>query len=189
MFVPEPLEPGRYGAAEGEPVRIGRKDCALVQIMARRGGAEVLAEALRAGLALALPPPGRSGGTGEILALPIQPDGWLIQGPRDSDSDLAATLTQICGASASVIDQSDGRAVFTLAGAQARAVLARLCRLDLHPSVFQTGQVAVTPLGGLSAVLHQAGVVDYQMIVASSYGRAFGRMLARAAAPVGYEVI
>lgn len=190
MFVPEPLEPGRYGAADGEPVRIGRVACTLVQVMARRDNAAALAEALQTVFSLTLPPPGRAASAGALRALWMQPQGWLIQAPADADAGLLEGLARACVGMASVVDQSDGRAVFSLAGGQARGVLARLCRLDLHPRVFAVGQVAATPLGGLAALLHQTGAgPEYQLIVAASYARAFGRMLATAAAPLGYEVV
>lgn len=190
MFVPDKLEPGRYGAADGEPVRIGRLAFTLVQLLARRDGAAALADALRTTFSLSLPPPGRAAVAGALRALWMQPQGWLIQTPADADAGLPEALARACVGVASVMDQSQGRAVFTLAGAQARAVLARLCRLDLHPRVFEVGQVAATPLGGLAALLHQTGAApEYELIVATSYARAFGRMLATAAAPLGYEVI
>ena len=190
MFVPDPLEPGRYGAADGAPVRIGRVACTLVQVTARRHGAAALAEALCSTFGLTLPPPGRAAGAGPLRALWMQPQGWLIQAPADADAGLPDALARTCAGLAAVVEQSDGRAVFTLAGGQARGVLARLCRLDLHPRVFAAGQVAATPLGGLAALLHQTGPApDYELIVAASYARAFGRMLATAAAPLGYEVV
>jgi sarcosine oxidase subunit gamma len=190
VFVPEPLEPGRYGAADGEPVRISRVACTLVQVVARRDGAAALAEALHTTFGLSLPPPGHAATAGALRALWMQPQGWLIQAPADADAGLPEGLARACAGVASVVEQSDGRAVFILAGAQARAVLARLCRLDLHPRVFAVGQVAATPLGGLAALLHQTGAAPaYEMIVAASYARAFGRMLASAAAPLGYEVV
>jgi sarcosine oxidase gamma subunit len=56
--------------------------------------------------------------------------------------------------------------------------------------MFGPGQVAATPLGGLAALLHQTGEApEYELIVAASYARAFGLMLATAAAPLGYEVV
>lgn len=190
MFVPEPLRPGRYGALAGEPVRIGRRSPVLVQLLARRDGAAALAEALHAAFALDLPPPGRSAAAGGLQALATEPRGWLIAAPAEPDRDLPRLLAEACGGAASVIDQSHGRAVFTLAGVEARAALARLCRLDLHPRVFGVGQVRATPLGGLAAVLHQTDDEPaYELIVAASYARAFGRMLARAATPLGYEVV
>ena len=188
-LVPGALTPGRHGAADGEPVRIGRRGCDLVQLVARRDGAVALAAALRAEYGLELPPPGRAASAGERRALWLQPQGWLIQAPPGPDGALAEALVRAGGDAATVVEQSHGRAVFTLEGAQARAVLARLCRLDLHPRVFGVGRVAATPLGGLGALLHQTGEAPaYELIVAASYARAFGHVLATAAAPVGFEV-
>lgn len=189
MFAPEPLATGRFGAPTDDPVRIGRQDRAFLLLIARRGRADALADVVRGRSGIALPAPGGSAISGQLRVLWLQPQGWLIGAPA-SDSDGLRSLGEACAGLASGIDQSSGRAVFTLSGRVARDVLARLCRLDLHPRVFDVGRVATTPLGGLAAVLHQTDAApSYDMIVASSYARAFGRLLARAAAPLGYEVI
>lgn len=187
LWPPCGLQPGRHGAAGGEAVRIGRRGCDLVQVLARRGRDADLARFINESMGLSLPPMGHAAGVAGIAALAIQPQGWLFQA---SPGGLAARLVGICGATAAVVDQSHGRCVFTLAGAQSRAVLARLCRIDLHPRAFGPGQVAATLLAGLSGVLHQ---VDdgpgYELIVASSYARAFAELLCEAAGQFGYEVV
>ncbi len=57
---------------------------------------------------------------------------------------------------AAVTDQSDGWAVLRLEGAQAAAVLARLCPLDLRAGAFAPGHVARAPLGQMTAIVHRS---------------------------------
>jgi len=181
------LVPGRFGAAAGEPVRLGTRACELVQVLARRDGDAALQAAIRAAGGPDLPPPGHAAQGERMAALWTQPRGWLIQaGP---DAGLARRLADACGPAAAVVEQTHGRCVFTLEGAHARAVLARLCRVDLHPRAFGPGRVAVTPLSEIAAVIHQTGAAPgFDIIVASSYARAVAGMLAAAAAPIGYQV-
>ena len=55
---------------------------------------------------------------------------------------LAAALADI----AAVVDQSHGRVAIVIAGAKARAVLAKGTAVDLDPSRFRPGQVAATQM-------------------------------------------
>jgi sarcosine oxidase subunit gamma len=54
-----------------------------------------------------------------------------------------------------VVDQSHGRAVLRLAGRRARDVLAKGCRLDLHPRAFRPGRCAQTVIAQVAVLLHQ----------------------------------
>lgn len=85
-------------------------------------------------------------------ALWLGPDQWLIVAPEHDMPPLEAAL----GAhAASVVDVSDLRAVFQLAGPMSRDVLRKGCAVDLHPRVFATGAVAVTALARVRAILWQ----------------------------------
>ncbi|AMY70244.1 sarcosine oxidase subunit gamma [Frigidibacter mobilis] len=66
---------------------------------------------------------------------------------------------------AALTDQSDGWAVLRLEGAQASAVLARLCPLDLRAAVFAPGHVARAPLGHMPAILHRTGAEAFEIWV------------------------
>ncbi len=102
---------------------------------------------------------------------------------------LARTVKAACGDVGSVVDQSHGRAVLSISGRDARDVLARLCRIDLHPRAFTTGRVAVTPIAELACLLFQRDAVpSFDVIVSSSYAGWFVDALTHAAAVVGYEV-
>ncbi|HEX5326434.1 MAG TPA: sarcosine oxidase subunit gamma family protein [Acetobacteraceae bacterium] len=195
MSAPEPadpfaaaLTPGRHGAPTDTPVRIAIRRCSLVQASARHGRADAMAAAVRARFGLDLPPPGRASASGELAALWLQPECWLFMGPGGDDS-LALALKTVCGATASVVDQTHGRAVLNLSGAAVRDVLARLCRIDLHLRTFGPGRVAATAIAELACLLHQRDdAPSFDVIVPASYAGWFLEALTHAAAAVGYEV-
>jgi sarcosine oxidase subunit gamma len=132
---------------------------------------------------LALPPPGRAATGRGVTALWVQPEGWLITAPRGEEGALGRAVKAACGGAAAVIDQSHGRSVVTLSGPRAAWVLAKLCRIDLHPVAFCAGHVAVTEIAHLSCTLHQTDAVpSYEMIVFSTFLKSFREALDHAAA-------
>ena len=77
--------------------------------------------------------------------LGIGPGRWLFLG-RDVEQ-----LRHLAGR-ASLADHSDGYAVFEIAGAKARDVLAKGVPVDLHPGVFKD-DVAVTVIAHIGAIV------------------------------------
>ncbi|MBD3625848.1 MAG: sarcosine oxidase subunit gamma [Rhodobacteraceae bacterium] len=86
-----------------------------------------------------LPPPGRTAERGDSRILWMGRDLWFVLGEAPDLPGI--TLT----------DQSDGWAGFRLTGQGARAVLARVCPLDLHPSNFPDGATARSELAHMAA--------------------------------------
>jgi sarcosine oxidase subunit gamma len=79
--------------------------------------------------------------------------------------------------------------VLTLAGPDARRVLQKLCRLDLHPRVFGPGRVATTPMAEITCLLYQRDEIPtFDLILFSSFATHFAGALTHAAAGVGYEI-
>lgn len=183
------LVPGRHGAAGDDPVRIGVRRCDLVQLAARRGRAGDLAKAVRGALHLELPEPGYASNGGDRFALWLQPHAWMLMAPPGEEGEFARMVKAACGDAGSVVDQMHGRSVLTLSGRRARRVLAKICRLDLHPRVFTPGRVATTRMAEVSCTLHQRDEVpSYELIVFSTYATHFAAALTHAAAEVGYAV-
>src|ERR1700722_19703432 len=88
VSAPEPACPfgdalpaGRHGVAADAPVRLAARRYALVQLAARRGRADALAGAVRAAFGLELPPPGQAAMAGELTALWMKPETWLLMAP------------------------------------------------------------------------------------------------------------
>jgi heterotetrameric sarcosine oxidase gamma subunit len=181
--------PGHYGASGDATVRITEQTRTLVQVFARKRRVADLAAALHAAYGLDLPPPGHATASGEITALSIQPDGWLQTTPRRAEGTLATAVKAACDDAGSVVDQTHGRAVLRLSGVNAPVVLAKLCRIDLHPRVFGPGRVAVTPVAELPCVLHQIDAApSYDLIFPATYAGSFVALFTHAAAAFGYDI-
>lgn len=85
----------------------------------------------------------------------LGPDEWLLV-REGSPAPLAVALADaLAGRHAAVVDVSSSRAVIAIAGAHARAVLAKGCSLDLHPRRFAAGRCAQTLLARASVIIHQ----------------------------------
>lgn len=99
--------------------------------------------------------PCQSAVQGEVAALWIGPDQWLITCPRGRVADLTGKLGEALGAvEAAITDISAGRVVFRLAGPNALDVLAKGCPLDLHPRSAGPGYVAGSVLAKITALIH-----------------------------------
>ena len=131
-------------------------------------GVELVAAA-EAAFALTLPlAPNKSTAANARTALWLGPDQWLIVVPAGEPSLPAVELA----GSASVVDVSDLRAVFELAGPRARDVLAKGCAVDLHPRAFKPGDCALSALARIRVALHQPAVENaYQIYVERSYAQ------------------
>lgn len=90
---------------------------------------------------------------------------------------------------AAVVDQSHGRSVIELSGNHAQAVLARLCRLDLHERAFAPGNSASTLVGHVSCQLFRLeGVVpSFGLIVGSTFAEWLLDELQAAASSYGWN--
>jgi sarcosine oxidase, subunit gamma len=92
---------------------------------------------------------------GQIGALWLGPDEWLLTCPAGEVSGLVVSLrTALQGVHAAITDLTDGRVAFRVAGPSARDVLAKGTPLDLHPRAFPPGRCAGTLLAKASVLIH-----------------------------------
>jgi sarcosine oxidase subunit gamma len=99
--------------------------------------------------------PCNSAAQGEIVALWLGPNQWLIACPKAACAGLAVRLEEaLSGIHGAVTDISAGRTVFRLAGPSAIDVIAKGCPLDLHPRAAGKGYVAGSVLAKISALIH-----------------------------------
>ncbi|WP_234375204.1 sarcosine oxidase subunit gamma [Streptomyces scabiei] len=109
------------------------------------------------GLALGLPlplEPDTVVRAGELTALWLGPDEWLLVGPPGGARELENRIREAAGEEhISVTDVSAQRTTVLVAGAGARDLLAHGCSLDLHPRAFGPGRCAQTTLGRTQVVL------------------------------------
>lgn len=176
--------------AEGRPSGLTLRECRIASaatLLARRGREADLAARVRAGLGLTLPGIPAVAHGGEIMAAWSGPGHWFVLG-REEPEALVDRLETMCAASATVIDQSDARVLFELAGPSARAVLAKGVGIDLDPSVFGPGAVHVAPCAHITV---QLWCVDagprYRIALAQSYRASWLEWLRASAAEFGLE--
>ena len=111
-------------------------------------------------------------GTGEDWTfLPLGPDEWLLTGPAAAGAALQNALgAALAGRHHAVCDVSAMYATLALAGANARAVLMKGCRLDLHPRAFKPGACMQTALARAQAILHHTDdAPTYEITVRNSF--------------------
>ncbi len=121
---------------------------------------------------------------GDFTVLWYGPDEWLIIGAKGESASLVAKLRAGLGeVFSSVQDISGGNTVLEFAGTRARDLLQKGCPLDLHASVFTTGQCAQSVVAKTSATLYQIDDAPvYRMVVRRSFSDYLGHWLLDAAA-------
>jgi sarcosine oxidase subunit gamma len=126
-----------------------RQNLTIRQIAAWRD-AEVapLSAALAERLGITLPEGPDASRTDGRVALPIAPRRWWLV-----EETVEAGLVGALAGRAALTDLSHARTVLRLGGAAGRSVLAKLCRIDLHPSALPPGRVAQTALGHVPALI------------------------------------
>ncbi len=172
-------------AATGDAKRARFGPCAtdIIELAAHRGRAADLA-AVAARRALPLPAFGQATVCGEQLAISTRPERWLVMSPPETPGLAKAAWQEACAGTAAVVELSSGLAVFYLAGADSAEVLARGCRLDLHPSVFPAGHVAATTIAQVAVTIVQLPATRLLLTPATT-ARHFAEWLAATGAPFG----
>ena len=123
-----------------------------------------LAQALAA-LSLPLPGQRRIETAGDASVAWMSPDELLVMVPYGT---LAATMAQLnaalAGQHALIVDVSDARALFHIRGDHAAEVLAKICPVDLAPSVFGIGEMRRTRAAQVACALWQSAPGEFHMI-------------------------
>jgi len=87
----------------------------------------------------------------------------------DAESEIAALI----GGAAYTTDQTDSWVALSVQGARVRAVLARICPLDLHGGVFAIGNVARTSMEHLGTIILRTDEDQFLLLSASSSAQSF----------------
>lgn len=166
---------GRFAAAtraSGGTLRLAELPF-LAQVGLRLDPKGPAADAVALALGFPLPlEPGTVARGGELAALWLGPDEWLVVGPAGTRTQLEARLREAVGDRyAAVVDVSAQRTTLLVGGARAAGLLAHGCSLDLHPRSFGAGRCARTTLARAQVVLvpHDGHRPGFRVLVGSSF--------------------
>lgn len=160
-----------------------REGLSLASIAAGRGHSSAVTTAIADRYAVTLPSTPVVAVGKDVNILWAGPDQWIAVADaafgRDLERDLKDTLNGI----AAVTDISDARAVMRISGAKARAVLAKGLPLDLHPTVFKPGSIAISHASHIGVIIWQVDdTPTYDVAMFRSYADSFAHWLKDAAA-------
>jgi heterotetrameric sarcosine oxidase gamma subunit len=182
---------GRYGAKGPDGPGVGfrlRHPLSIVAVMARNGRAAALADAMRDSFGLSLPGPGLSAVENGRALRWAGPEQWLAIAEGGRDGELHERLQAALAETAALVDQSHGRVAIVIAGPRARSVLAKATAVDLHPSRFHPGQVAMTQMAHVGVHLTATAPDVFELLVFRSFAESLFEFLTAMAAEYGYEV-
>lgn len=178
-------QPGRFGKPDGEPgVRVELPgNLSICTIQPYRGRNDACAAALKAATGIEAPSTGRANRAGSGMIAWNGPDMFVAV---STDPALAERLRTTVAGNAAIVDQSDGKILFRIAGRDARTLLAKGVTVDLHPRAFAAGHVALTPLSHLSVMLVQSGdAPSYEIVLSRAFAADFWHWLEESAGEFG----
>lgn len=125
----------------------------------------------------------RAAGDRGVRCLGVAPAAWLFTAPEDGHGRLWQSCRDLGDAmDGALVDVSHGFCVLRLEGAGARALLARLCPIDVHPAAFAPGHCSSSNLEGHRVLID---VPDdgpaFELFVERSYSLSFWECLVDAA--------
>jgi heterotetrameric sarcosine oxidase gamma subunit len=184
------LQPGRYGAAGAEPLKISERRVSIIELLAKKGQEAALEQVVSTAFVITLPKLGWVDVVGPLAAIWIRPGAWLVTEPWGQEGYLARRFTIACFGAAAVVDQTHAKTVLRISGPPARDVLTKGCRVDLHPRAFGPGRAAATPIANIDCVLLQVdNAPTFDLLLPSTFAQACFEWLAKSAAEFGYEIL
>ncbi|SFO97956.1 sarcosine oxidase subunit gamma [Mesorhizobium sp. NFR06] len=186
------LVAGPYGAPGEAGVSLTEiRNFDLVQVMARRGKAGEMGKAAKARFGIAAPETPKAVGTADATLIWSGPDQFFVlsKGGRHSIEALAPGFA----GSASLSDQSHARALISVSGDKARAMLAKLSSIDLHPDVFGVGAAAATSMDHTSITLWRGkdradGHAVFNLLVFATFAESLSHTMLDSAAEYGLTI-
>jgi sarcosine oxidase subunit gamma len=171
-------EPARVLAepAVGRAIRIGEQRArTILQVSAFHGRTGAVTDALRSALGIEpVREVGKTATEGGLTLFTVGPGRVWVMGVHGSETGIDPEF-------AAIVDQSHGRAVLAVEGERIRDLLAKGCRIDLHPEVFAAGRCAQTLLGPFAVLLHCLAPTRFEIHVARSYAHSLHEWLQDAA--------
>lgn len=156
----------------------------VIELAAWRERTQVL-KALAGRRGLTLPALGWSAAARTTLVLGVRPERWLLLSAPALPGVALANWRVPCAGCAAAIELSSALTALHLAGPAVPDVLARGCRLDLHPAAFVPGSAAATSMAQVPVLL-AALPAGWLLLTPSSTARHLRDWLAATAAPFGF---
>jgi sarcosine oxidase subunit gamma len=163
----------------------------LIQVMARRGKGAELASAAGTHFGVAIPDTPKAVQATDVALVWSGPDQFLVlsKGGKHTMDALGAVFA----GSASLSDQSHARALISLSGDKARAMLAKLSSIDLHPAAFPVGSAAATSIDHTSVNLWRGndrpdGQAVFNLLVFATFAESLWHTMLDAAAEYGVDI-
>jgi heterotetrameric sarcosine oxidase gamma subunit len=183
--------PGRYGKTDGAAgvIIAERANLGLATVACRKGQREGLRASVREAYGVDLPEGSTVARGKEVSFVGTGPGQWLAVSESMANEALAGDLTAKLKGLASIVDQSDGRAVVRLSGSRARDVLAKGLAIDLDPRVFPEDGAVTSTISHMGVQLWQDDPQSYDIVLFRSVAESFWRWLTASAAEFGYEVV
>ena len=157
----------------------------VIELAALRERTQVL-KALAARRGLAFPAMGWAAAARGTVVLCVRPERWLLLTAPALPGAALGSWRDACEGCAAAIELSSAWTALHLSGPAVPEVLARGCRLDLHPAAFVPGTAAATSMAQVSVVL-AALATGWLLLTPASTARHLREWLAAAAAPFGFE--
>jgi sarcosine oxidase subunit gamma len=155
-------------------------------------GSKNLAAAIKTATGCPFPPKANQfQSAGERHVLWLGPDEYLLLCEAGKEKQLEDTLTSTIKSSQhyAITDVSDSLCALALSGPKTRAVLAKGCGLDLHPSQFPAGRCAQSLLALAGVTLMALSDDEFIVICRTSFAPYIQRWLADAALEFGYHFV
>jgi heterotetrameric sarcosine oxidase gamma subunit len=163
-----------------------RAGLGMVSVATPRGGAAVLAQALREHAGLMVPEPGRWVGDDRLALLWCAPGQFLAVGDIVAVQGVATALRDV----ALLIDLTGARVVVRVSGREVREALGRMVPLDLHPRVMRPGCVAATVAAHIGVQIWQVDDAPrYDVAGPVSFAGSLFRALEQAGARLDREKV
>ena len=180
---------GRHGLADGAATGIVatlHANLSTASLIVADDGAREASRATEAAFGVALPKTPKAVMADDMTFVWSGPGHWVAVSPY---GELVPRLRAVLDPSVAIADQSDARAIVTLAGPPVRDVLAKGCMLDLHPRAFGIGDAAVSVIAYVGVQLWRLAEepAGFRVSVSRSFAGSFWAWLQAASAEFGLE--
>jgi len=161
-----------------------RRKLAIAQVFAKKGKTAAVAKKL--GISAE---PCIATVLKDYTALPLSPGQWMLFANSGADGSFQRLLEKQLGKNGYVSEQSHSRTVIRIRGDKCLDVLAKECRLDLHPSVASAGFCAQTTMAGVGVMLHKLDDgPTFDLVVFAGFADSFWHWIVQASAEYGVDV-